>query len=67
MRIAANTIDTGSSVVEPGVVEMDNGQVVAVEPLTEEREGTVWLGGTITLKPNAEGHGFEAFHNGKRL
>ena len=67
IRIAANTIDTGSHVVEPGVVKMDNGLVVAVEPLTEECEATVWLGGTITLKRNAEGHGIEAFHNGKRL
>lgn len=30
MRIAANTIDTGSNVVQPGIVEMDNGLVVAV-------------------------------------
>ena len=67
IRIAANTIDTGSHVVEPGVVKMDNGLVVAVEPLTEEREATLWLTGTITLKPDDKGDGLVAFHNGKRL
>lgn len=65
--IAANKILTGHSVVEPGVVIIDNGLVVAVEPLTEERQSTLWMTGTIELKPDAEGRGLEAFHNGKRL
>ncbi len=67
VRIAANRIVSGSSVVEPGVVTIDNGLAIAVEPLTEERESTLWMTGTITLKPDAEGRGLEAFHNGKPL
>lgn len=67
IRIAANAIDTGSTVLEPGVAVITDGMVVSVESLTEEREATLWLTGTITLKASAGGHGFEAFHNGKRL
>lgn len=67
IRIAANAIDTGSTVLEPGVAVITDGTVVSVEPLAEEREATLWLTGAITLKPGAGGHGLEAFHNGKRL
>lgn len=67
VRIAANRIVTEHSVVEPGVVVIDNGLAVAVEPLTEERESTLWMTGTITLKQDDEGHGLVAFHKGKLL
>ena len=67
IRIAANAIDTGSTVLEPGVAVITDGTVVSVEPLAEEREATLWLTGTITLKPDDKGSGLVAFHNGKRL
>jgi hypothetical protein len=66
-RVAANTVETGSTTFEPGVVEINDGLAVAAEPLTEESAATEWLGGTITLKPNANGTALEAYHNGKRI
>ncbi len=67
IRIAANAIDTGSTVLEPGVAVITDGTVVSVKPLAEECEATLWLTGTITLKPDDKGGGLVAFHNGKRL
>lgn len=65
-RVAAHTIVTDHETVDMGVVEIEDGVVVGYAHLTGEQPQTEWIGGTITLKPDADGR-LRAYHNGKNL
>lgn len=52
---------------KPGVVEIENGVAVAAYALEGEQPGTIWLGGTITVKPDGGGGPMRAWHKGKPL
>ena len=61
-RYAANTIVHGSVALRNGVVTI----VESYLPLCGEQANTVWLGGEIILKEDANGS-LHAFHNGMLL
>lgn len=49
-KFAANRIITGDGVIMNGIVELNDGVVVACYAFDEEQPFTQWLGGTIELK-----------------
>lgn len=61
-RYAANTIVHGNVTLRNGVVTIEQSMVESYLPLCGEQANTVWLGGKIILKKNANGS-FQAFHN----
>lgn len=65
-RVAAHTIVTDHETVEMGVVQIEDGVVVGYATLVSEQPSTEWIGGTITLKADADGR-LRAYHNGKIL
>ena len=66
-RCAANQVVTlEREVLAPGVVEMENGEVVACYLLRGEQPMTEWLGGKIEIKRDDMGV-LRAHHQGKIL
>lgn len=66
-KFAANRIltETGVSLV-PGVVEVEDSQVRNVSHLIFEQPFTEWIGGTISLSREDNGH-LQAFKDGRML
>lgn len=65
-RYAAHAVKRGELRFEPGVVEVEQGRVVAAYPLQGEQAATLWVGGTITVEAGSQGEPV-ARHNGKTL
>lgn len=55
-RIAAHEIVTPQGKLTLGVVELENGVVKGWRSLDGEEPSTEWLGGTIRLAADCEGH-----------
>ena len=62
-RYAANTIVHGNVTLRNGVVTIVQSMVESYLPLCGEQANTVWLGGEIILKEDANGS-LQALHNG---
>lgn len=66
-RIAANVVVTPDmTCFAPGVVEMGNGIVNKVFPLTRELPFTEWTGGKVSVRRCADGTAV-AYKDGKRI
>lgn len=65
-RFAAHTVITPQATYTQAVVEVEQGIVRKIYTFTHEQAQTVWKGGTITVRENAQGQ-LEAYHEGRKL
>lgn len=65
-RVGAHYIKYGDTILNQGVVEIEDGRVVNYYTFCDELPMTEWLGGMIEIRRNEEGV-LQAFQNNKIL
>ncbi|WP_028896113.1 hypothetical protein [Prevotella sp. HUN102] len=64
-RYAANEILIEGKAYSPGLIEVENGEVISWQQLEQELAMTEWLGGTVTvIRENGK---LTAYKDGKKI